>query len=294
MRDWSDYSITFYPVPLKLTKEKPRIALYGCFQVGKSTLINCLLNRYAALTGNGLATTSLTARYRYGNKRLRYMRRNGEKADITTEQLHNLSSLDDIFPDKSFFTLEAHEPAEILNLCDLADTPGFQANSSDTDTSFAILKSVNYCLFVMPNRQLWDVEKDLLKRLYESGLPVSVIMNCIEGRGTPKWIPLLNEEILAENKAALSSAGIKTLPLGGEDIFACNALFYWSQQEDFDKSKAYIEEADTMAEQINFLLAMRGEDTSRENILALSRIPHLIDCLKARIEKYDSLTHIWR
>lgn len=283
------FSIRFEPV-----KEKPRIALYGCFQVGKSTLINCLMKRYVALTGNGLATTSLTARYRYGDKKLQYRRADGCLADITTEQLRNLSSLSDMYPDKSFFSLEAKEPAEILNLCDIVDTPGFDANSADTDAALGILNSINYGLFVIPNRGLWEVERKLLKRLTEH-VSVSVIMNCSAGRGMPKWIPShsKNEKILAENTAAISSEGIQTLPLGGEQIFVCNALFHWSQQADFNASKAYIEGADDLSKQIKATLEMKDENTSAENIIALSRIPQLVDALKARIAKYDSGTHKW-
>ena len=196
MRSWADYNNAGY-LSAELVKEKPRIALYGCFQVGKSTLINCLMNRYVALTGKGLATTSLTARYRYGNKSLQYRRADGGLSDITTKQLHDISDLNSMTSDKRFFNLEAHEPAEILNLCDMIDTPGFQANSTDTDTALGILESVNYCLFVMPNRGLWEEEKNLLKRLSESGIPVSVIMNCSDGRGDVKWLPAhsLNQEI---------------------------------------------------------------------------------------------------
>lgn len=294
MRSWSDY-VDEGHIPSSLIAEKPRIALYGCFQVGKSTLINCLMNSYVALTGNGLATTSLTARYRYGDRRLQYMRRDGNFADITHEQLNKLSNLDDVYPDKRFFSLEAHESAEMLKLCDIVDTPGFQANTADTDTALGILESINYGLFVIPNRGLWDVEKKLLKRLSEH-VPVSVIMNCSDGRGTPKWIPShsINEKILAENTAAISGAGIKTLPLGDEKIFICNAMFYWSRQADFDVSKAYIEESDILTNQIDLMLTMKGESTSRENVVALSRIPRLVECLTARIAKYNPVTHVWR
>ena len=253
------------------------------------------MNRYAALTGNGIATTSLTARYRYGEKQLQYKRRDGNLSDITQEQLHNLNSLDDVYPDKSFFSIEAHEPAEILKLCDMVDTPGFQANSADTDTALGITNSVNYGLFIIPNRGLWDVEKKLLKRLAER-LPVSVIMNCSDGRGSPKWIPSrsINQKFLTENKAAIKSERIHLLPLGGEEIFSCNALFYWSQQSDFDTSKAYIEDADNLTELIDLTLTMNGESVNRENVLALSRIPKLVECLTARIDNYNPLTHIWR
>ena len=60
LRTFSDYFNEGY-IPKELVEEKPRIALYGCFQVGKSTLINCLMNHYVALTGKGLATTSLVS-----------------------------------------------------------------------------------------------------------------------------------------------------------------------------------------------------------------------------------------
>lgn len=294
MRNWS-YYVDGGHIPSNLIAEKPRIAFYGCFQIGKSTLINCLMNRYVALTGNGLATTSLTARYSYGDKRLQYMRRDGNFADITHEQLNNLSNLDDIYPDRRFFSLEAHEPAEMLKLCDIVDTPGFQANAADTDAALGILESINYGLFVIPNRGLWDVEKKLLKRLSEH-VPVSVIMNCSEGCGTLKWIPShsINEKILEENAAAISGAGVKTLPLGGEEIFVCNAMFYWSRQAEFNVSKSYIEGSDILTEQIELLLTMKGESTSCENVVALSRIPLLVKCLTARIAKYNPVTHAWR
>ena len=177
----------------------------------------------------------------------------------------------------------------------MINTPGFQADAKDTDAALGILESVNYGLFVIPNRELWDVEKSLLKRLSEH-IPVSVIMNCSEGRCEGKWLPSnsINEEILEENKSAITAAGISTLPIGGEQIFICNALFYWSRQEDFDKSKAYIDRGDTVSKHINNLLDDEDEIISGENIIALSRIPHLIDGLKARIATYNPLTHAWR
>lgn len=64
MRRWYDFCQNG-SVPVEVTREKPIIAIYGPFQTGKSTLLNCLLGRYTALTGKGIATTVLTARCRW-------------------------------------------------------------------------------------------------------------------------------------------------------------------------------------------------------------------------------------
>lgn len=295
MLSWSYYNDAGY-LSAELVAENPRIALYGFFQVGKSTLINCLLNHYAALTGKGLATTSLTARYRYGvETRLQYRRENSELANITIEQLGNISSTDDMCFDGSFH-LEAREPSKILKHCDLIDTPGFNADATDTTTALSILGNVNYCLFVIPNRGLHDSEREILSQISAKSMPISVIMNCSEGRRTEKWLPKheLNQKILSANQAQLSSVGIRTMPLGGEQIFACNALFYWSQQDDFDKSKTYIDRGDTVIKHIEELLREEKLSTDRENVVTLSRIPKLVECLKARIKSYNPVKHSWR
>lgn len=65
MREWRDF-VEEGAVPKELTEEHPIIAIYGGYQVGKSTLLNCLLGQYVALVGKGIATTALVSRYRYG------------------------------------------------------------------------------------------------------------------------------------------------------------------------------------------------------------------------------------
>ncbi|MCP4104245.1 MAG: hypothetical protein GY749_01695 [Desulfobacteraceae bacterium] len=45
---------------------KPSIAVTGCFQNGKSTLINCLLDDYVAHIGRGDSTTHISTSYIYG------------------------------------------------------------------------------------------------------------------------------------------------------------------------------------------------------------------------------------
>ena len=110
-------------------------------------------------------------------------------------------------------------------------------------------------------------------------------MNCKEGRPESKWLPSdeNNQEILKQNQSWFHSVGIKLLPLGGKEIFPCNALFYRSQQDEFEKSKPYIDRPDTVIKNIRDLLNDEEEDDSVESIISSSGIPDLIAALKARI-----------
>lgn len=294
MLSWSEYFKAGH-LSEELVAEKPIIALYGCFQIGKSTLINCFLNNYAALTGKGLATTALTARYRYGEKeRLQYRQANGNLKDTTLAELSNVNSLENICNDGSFH-IEARAPGNLLQYCDIVDTPGFDANNADTSAALSILGNVNYCLFVIPNRGLSNYEKTMLQNLSQRGVPVSIIMNCREGRGSSNWIPAhpINQKIIEENQAWLHSAGIKILTLGEKKIFPCNAIFYWSQQENFEKSINYIDRGNTVLKHIKYALEEEDISVDSKTILALSQIPTLFDVLKSKISAYNPITHEW-
>ncbi|MBQ2850724.1 MAG: 50S ribosome-binding GTPase, partial [Thermoguttaceae bacterium] len=48
--------------------KKPQIGLVGCFQNGKSTLTNCLLQNRVALTGEGVSKTKKVTRYVYAKE----------------------------------------------------------------------------------------------------------------------------------------------------------------------------------------------------------------------------------
>ncbi len=295
MRSWNDF-VSEGHIPAELVHEKPIIALYGSLQNGKSTLINCFMGRYTALTGKGLATTSLTARYRYAeNERIQYRLASGDLRDITLDELFRAKSFDDISSGSSF-NIEAKVPAEILKFCDIVDTPGFNANNEDTAKAWKILENVNYCLFVISNTGLTELNRDILKQLCKKCPAVSIIMNCSDGRRQEKWLPShpANMNFINEIRSWINSEGLEIIPLGGKYIFSCNALFYWSQQKDFEKSKAYINQADTVHKHIAGLLKDEEIVISSENILSLSRINELISALEAQIKKYNPANHQWR
>lgn len=295
MRHWYDFCQNGN-VPDSVTKEKPIIGIYGPFQTGKSTLLNCLLGRYTALTGKGLATTALTARCRWGSTpRLRYRDLSGDLLPVTMEQIHNPA-----FPGKVLqahgFHIEANAPAELLKHCQIVDTPGFDACDSDTSAAMSVLDEIHFILFVIPNRGFTQAEKQVLQELTQRKIPVAVLMNCIQGRREERWIPghAINRAIREENENWLKSESILVHPIENRTVYPCNFLFYWSQQPSFVESMCYIDRPDTVQKHIHELLREEGILNTPESIINLSGIPQLKAWLIQKILGYDPILHKWR
>lgn len=295
MRHWYDFCQNG-SVPDSVTREKPIIAIYGPFQTGKSTLLNCLLGRYTALTGKGLATTALTARCRWGSTPLlRYRDLSGDLLPATIEQIHSPDFLKKVMQNHGFH-IEANAPAELLRHCQIVDTPGFNACSADTSAALSVLDEIHYVLFVVPNRGFSQAEKQLLRELARREIPVTVLMNCTQGRREERWIPnhAINREILEENESWLRSEQIPVHPINGQLIYPCNFLFYWSQQPDFTESIPYIDRPDTVQKHIRELLWEEGFSETPESIISLSGVPQLKEWLLQKIQGYDPILHRWR
>jgi len=295
MRHWYDFCQNG-SVPDSVTREKPIIAIYGPFQTGKSTLLNCLLGRYTALAGKGLATTALTARCQWGSTpRLRYRDLSGDLIPTTMEQIHDPTFLKKVMQDHGFH-IEAEAPAELLKHCQIVDTPGFNACNADTAAAMSVLNEVHYVLFVVPNRGFSQSEKQFLQELTQRNIPVSVLMNCNQGRREERWIPshAINREILEENENWLRSENILVHPIGDRMVYPCNFLFYWSQQPDFTKSMRYIDRPDTVQKHIHELLREEGISNALEFIINLSGVPQLKEWLILKIQGYDPILHKWR
>lgn len=295
MRHWYDFCQNG-SIPVSVTSEKPIIAIYGPFQTGKSTLLNCLLGRYTALTGKGLATTALTARCSWGSSpRLRYRDLSGDLLPATIEQIHDPVFLERVMQNHGFH-IEANAPADLLKHCQIVDTPGFNACSADTHAAMSVLDEIHYVLFVIPNRGFSQAEKQLLQELSRRNIAVTVLMNCIQGRREERWIPnhAINREILEENESWLSSEQIPVHPINCQLIYPCNFLFYWSQQPDFTESIPYIDRPNTVQKHICELLKEEGFSDTSESIINLSGIPQLKEWLMLKIQGYDPILHKWR
>lgn len=292
MRSWGDF-VHQGSIPENLTHEKPIIALYGGYQVGKSTLINCLSERYVSLAGKGLATTSLTSRYRYGNRdTLRYQSVLGGLRDTSLAEIRNRDFIRNI-DIRCGFSLEAETPAEILRLCDIVDTPGYDASGEDNAVALKALEHVHYILFVIPNREMKQKEKELLLMITRREIPVSILMNCSVGRRQEKWIPEheWNKTIAASCESWLTSMDISPIPIEGNAVYLCNFLFFWSQMEDFQRSAKDIVQPDTVHRHIAATLTEEGYRNSSEEIIRLSGVRELSNNLTNLISRYDPISH---
>jgi len=296
LRKWADF-INEGHIDKELTREKPIIAIMGCYQIGKSTLLNCLLHDYVALTGKGLATTSLTARYRYGTERsIAYRSRKGQLVSTDIALLQTQAVLNDI-SEESAFHVEARFKHELLHSFDVVDTPGFNANESDTHKTMQSMSDVHYVLFMMPNRSFTQIEKSILTTLYQRKIPFSVIMNCVNGRREERWLPhhQLNQAICQENSAWLQANILdNVIQIEGRNVFPFNAMFYWSQQNAFESSFKYIDRPETVHKHIAGLFSEEGINYTSASVIEQSNVPQLTEHLQKMVERYDPITHAWR
>ena len=299
MWKWSDF-VDGGVIPIELTRERPILALYGEYQVGKSTFLNCLLGHYIALAGKGLSTTSLVSRYRYGqDNTLRYRTKpdspfEGELKVTTIDEVRKKTFLDQVDM-SSGFHLEVETPVELLRSCDIVDTPGYNASERDNLTAINTLGHIHYILFVIQNRGLSQLERELILKLFRMDIPFSIIMNCSIGRREERWIPEheINQNFLDECENWLSAMKIQPMPIAGKKVFICNVLFYWSQMPDFVSSMPDIDRPDTVQKHILQTLKEEGYQADRETILELSGVRRLVQALSERIDRYDPVTHKW-
>ncbi len=295
MRKWSDF-IKEGHISADFAKERPIIAIYGNFQIGKSTFLNCLLGHYLALAGKGRSTTALTTRYRYNSEmKLKYRSKQGELYPVTLEEIRESSFVEKVNIESGFH-IESWADSLFLEICDIVDTPGYNANDTDTKRALSALPHVNYILYVMTNRGFSQMDKELLIKLSERNIPISILMNCNQGRREERWIPCheINQEIMEQNVSWLQSAGISLFPICDKLIYPCNFLFYWSQMPEFELSKKDIDRPDTVIKHIKGLLEEEGYKTDADTIKELSSIPMLMEALKERITNYNPITHEWR
>lgn len=279
-----------------LVREKPIIGVYGMFQIGKSTLINCLLEDYVALTGKGKSTTALTSRFRYrDHPELKYRNLEGKLAPTTIEEINASDFVSRVNMDGGFH-IEAKLPSPLLQVCDIVDTPGFNANDQDTRAAMSALEEIHYVIFVVPNRGLLQYEKNVLLEFFRRRTPVLLVMNCVEERATERWIPAneQNRRMLESIEGWIDSTGFQPEIINGHKVFPCNFLFYWFYQTAYAKSVSYIAQPGTIERDIRFAMECEDIPYSPESAVQTSRVPELISFLKDRIEHYDALTHAWR
>ena len=208
---------------------KPRVCIVGCFQNGKSTLVNCLLDDKVARTGDGRATTHISSAYTYGE--IQKVELDLHKGGIASCMMKDFvaGKLSDATAIKGAL-VSLWKP--LLQDVDIIDTPGFNANGKDTDAAKASLDEADYAFIVVKNTGLSLPEKEILREATMRGLPCSVLVNCWDSGGSALWNPesKTNDEIADEVSAQIANAGLDALcrPIAGDvRVWRCNLLWFW-------------------------------------------------------------------
>lgn len=202
---------------------KPTITIFGNFQNGKSTLVNCLLKSDMAKVGGvGLSVTRNNTRYVYAND-LRYAIRksDGSESIIIDEwELDSLGCRDEVI---------IYIPNRLLQVFDLVDTPGYNVSEHDNSVADSIIKHTDFAILLVHNKGLSVNEKEIARKLSSADIPFIVVMNCYNDI-FEQWIPShRSNDIIAETiKSELKFDDSSFVQNG---IFVTNLMWYWLSLE---------------------------------------------------------------
>ena len=213
-------------------EKKPVLGIFGSFQNGKSTLVNGLLDGRWAATGQGLATTRVVTRYRFG-----HFDQATAFADGVAHPMDDLGVLHesqrltqagiDLQPERGD-RVEVETWRPLLEHLDIWDTPGVDHDQRDDHTAREALKQVDFALVVVLNHALAQVDQKLLRWCSESLVPFAVIVNCKSGgldRADPR--DQGNQPVYGAISAILKNGGHRPEPIGDREdgIWPCNLLW---------------------------------------------------------------------
>ncbi len=206
--------------------ENPVVAIVGGFQIGKSTLVNCLLDDRYAPTGKGLRTTAASTLFCYGE---------AEEAWLfhgDNQQGERLSRRQDVFdpsrevgPD-DWFRISAWKP--ILQHVDIVDTPGYNAQDADDKSASAAIAASSVVVIVQAGKTMDDLCRGIVREACVPGKRCVFLLNCTN---TECWSPddPQNIAICEAIEAELKSMGVlgSFLPIGERLVHPVNALWAW-------------------------------------------------------------------
>ena len=212
--------------------KRPRIGVVGCYQNGKSTLVNCLLDARVASMGHGAATTRLATRFTWGEAFEAHYVMEESNRKVKVLKRHPVSLQDYALGKGMADGKCAYQEVKLwkpfLQYIDLVDTPGFNDCDEDNATATNSLADLDFAVFVVRNKALSEIEITLLKTLSDRQLPFAVLVNCTESsRGY--WQPEsdINLQICHEIEGRLKSFGHMPFPIQGRYVWPVNLAWFW-------------------------------------------------------------------
>jgi len=185
---------------------KPRIAIVGEFQTGKSTLVNLLFGRTVAQVGSGLPCTALATHYLLDREEL-------VTIGGTHHKIGDWINSGDIHQNETVVKVGLNHP--LLLSFDLIDTPGVDAAGEIGDQheaiTFAQIETTD--AFILLLDKLPEVSSEtgmsrLITKLRDSGKPTFGFFNCGRLGDTEHPNSAATGEIAAAIKTRLKEAGI--------------------------------------------------------------------------------------
>lgn len=214
-----------------------KIAIIGTFQVGKSTLVNCLINDSLAGVGIGNPTTH-TLNY-YKNSASPEILYQGSLGTCLHAQAWNEEVRDFPIPSGTVRIMHKLPKSFDLHGNTLIDTPGLDSTgkdaSWDTKRTVAIIKdhSVDLLILVVSNTQLDAAIKNcVLPHIKESRKKLIVLMNC-NRKFHPDPKSAINQEVALQIDEELRLCGIRhsRVSLASESkVLSFNAVWWWISQ----------------------------------------------------------------
>lgn len=239
-----------------------RVAIIGTFQVGKSTLVNCLLDQALAIVGMGVPTTHLLCHYkkkRAGLPRnlLFYDSRGIELGNPVRFSTSVLRRIGKILPEKTIKICFELDDLGWLEKFEIIDTPGLDAigEMAATDeklTTKAIAHSDCHIL-VVPNTQLASsVIHELLPKIKDTNKPIVCVMNCCASRVSPDPNAQCNMETAIDIGHQLQDSGVLpcAMRLNNDTIrvLPCNLSWYWVSRKQAIEHKIVNQQTNEMYE----------------------------------------------
>ena len=215
-----------------------KIATIGTFQVGKSTLVNCLINYCIAGVGIGVPTTHTLNYYQNGySPGVEYYDVNG--SCLAKFSWKNMSCQTQIPDNTVRIIYELPRGNNNLKNNILIDTPGLDSAgkdaSWDTIHTSDIIKdhSIDLLILVVPNKQLdTPIKNNVLPRIKEVRKKLIVLMNCNQNDPDPNSDQNQKTAMLIDEELRLSGIKHCSVSMDGKSkVLSCNFAWWWIAQQ---------------------------------------------------------------
>ena len=221
-----------------------RVGLCGEFQVGKSLLLNCLLEDNQAFVGDHFPTTPFPIAYRWGSRPCaELLRNNGTLARKFESSKHLVDYLRKAHASEAgkakvrqFAEARVFLPNPKLRSVEVVDTPGFNAQEDDEKKADLALRTLDFAVLVTRNdRQFSQLEKNLIQKIADTHLPFAIVMNCHD---SAEWKPShrQNLQIAKTNAAEMRDQDRHPIPIGSNQVITVNAVWHKVAREKGESS----------------------------------------------------------